>query len=140
MTVNYNLLSKPRAKSRDIEHKIQVALITWYDRVHGDGLLFAVPNGGRRDAITGARLKAEGVRAGVWDLFHARSNMSGIPWFHGLWIEVKDPARRNKINGGLTAEQVTFRDRVRRQGYATEIIYSTQEGIDAITRYLIESK
>lgn len=30
--------------------------------------LFAVPNGGRRDATTGARLKAEGVIAGVADL------------------------------------------------------------------------
>lgn len=31
-------------------------------------LLFAVPNGGARDAITGARLKREGVKAGVPDL------------------------------------------------------------------------
>lgn len=34
-------------------------------------LLFAIPDGGRRDAVTGAHLKAEGVRAGVPDMFLA---------------------------------------------------------------------
>ena len=29
------------------------------------GQLFAVPNGGRRDTVTGGKLKAEGVTAGV---------------------------------------------------------------------------
>lgn len=32
-------------------------------------VMYAIPNGGRRDAITGARLKAEGVLAGVPDIF-----------------------------------------------------------------------
>lgn len=52
------------------EHAEQVALCRWwamYARRIGvaESLLFAIPNGGRRDKTTGARLKAEGVRAGV---------------------------------------------------------------------------
>ena len=52
------------------EHSIQVACVTWfrYEYPTLSKRLFAVPNGGRRDAVTGARLKAEGVIAGVADL------------------------------------------------------------------------
>ena len=43
-------------------------------------LLFAIPDGGRRDAVTGAHLKAEGVRAGGPDMFLAvpRQNAPGL--------------------------------------------------------------
>lgn len=52
------------------EHILQTACVNYfaYAYPHLRGLLFAVPNGGRRDAVTGARLKAEGVVAGVADL------------------------------------------------------------------------
>lgn len=59
-----------RRPSRDEEHETQAACVRWF-RAAWPGLrgrLFAVPNGGRRDAVTGARLKAEGVVAGVADL------------------------------------------------------------------------
>jgi hypothetical protein len=52
--------------------------------------LCAIPNGGNRSPITGAILKAEGVRAGVADLFL----MEASGEFHGLWIEVKLPKGR----------------------------------------------
>jgi hypothetical protein len=52
------------------EHKLQTACVRWFDYVHAPAghVLFAIPNGGARDARTGAMLKAEGVRAGVPDL------------------------------------------------------------------------
>ena len=55
---------------QDAEHRLQCACVRWfrYQYPHHASLLFAVPNGGRRDAVTGARLKAEGVVAGVADL------------------------------------------------------------------------
>lgn len=47
-----------------------MACVKWFRREYPTlyKRLFAVPNGGRRDATTGARLKAEGVIAGVADL------------------------------------------------------------------------
>lgn len=62
----------PRKKviiKRD-EHSIQCACVQWFRLAYPTlaRRLFAVPNGGRRDAVTGAKLKAEGVIAGVADL------------------------------------------------------------------------
>ena len=48
------------------EHNLQVAIIQYLRFNHV--FCFAIPNGGRRDAATGAMLKKEGVLAGVADL------------------------------------------------------------------------
>ena len=47
------------------EHSIQVACVEWFRYSYPmlSKRLFAVPNGGRRDAVTGAKMKAEGVIA-----------------------------------------------------------------------------
>ena len=59
----------------------------WFSLTHPRlrGRLFAVPNGGRRDAVTGARLKAEGVTPGVADLILLRSNRR----YGALLVEMK---------------------------------------------------
>ena len=76
-----------RKHPSDEEHKIQCACVRWfgfrYPRLKGR--LFAVPNGGRRDAVTAARLKAEGVVAGVSDLILLKSNR----YYGALLIEMK---------------------------------------------------
>lgn len=50
------------------EHQEQVALVRWSrlsESAHPElRLLIAIPNGGARSTVTGARLKAEGVRPG----------------------------------------------------------------------------
>jgi len=71
------------------EHQIQHALIAWWEIKHkGYGLpefaLFAVPNGGARNAVTGAILKREGVRKGVCDLILLCPNK----YHAGLLIEI----------------------------------------------------
>lgn len=73
--------AKQRANS-DIpsESKEQVAFVKWFRLQFPSVRIFAIPNGGARDAITGSRLKAEGVEPGVPDLY--------IPKWH-LWIEMK---------------------------------------------------
>lgn len=55
---------------RQIESNLQRACVTWFRFKYPklEPLFFAVPNGGWRNAITGARMKAEGVRRGVADL------------------------------------------------------------------------
>jgi hypothetical protein len=82
------------------ESQRQQALIKWWGFAHkkhgvAEAQLLAIPNGGARNIITGARLKKEGVRRGIPDLFLA------VPagGHHGLFIEMKTPS------GKLSAEQ-----------------------------------
>lgn len=58
--------------SEPTEHAIQCDLIKWRDVAVVEfpelALLYAIPNGGKRDKATAGKMKAEGVRAGVPDL------------------------------------------------------------------------
>ncbi len=88
--------------------------------------LIAIPNGGRRGEVEAAILKAEGVKAGVSDLFLA------IPMgaFHGLWIEMK--IKPNKV----TDSQVAWITRMASVGYAAIVCWSCDEAREAIISYL----
>lgn len=72
-------------KSR--ETQLQKSCVRWFRMQYRryNKLLFAVPNGGKRDPITASRLKAEGVVPGVSDLIFLYPN--GIYPF--LCIEMK---------------------------------------------------
>lgn len=50
-------------------------------------MAYAIPNGGKRDKITAARLKAEGVKAGVPDVHFPVTNSQHLT----LYIELKIP-------------------------------------------------
>jgi hypothetical protein len=62
------------------EHEEQRDFVRWFRRKFSDVRIFAIPNGGNRSQSAGAKLKAEGVSAGVPDLF--------VPAWR-LWIEMK---------------------------------------------------
>lgn len=53
------------------EHELQKSCVKWFRLQYPEytNLLFAIPNGGKRNAREAARLKAEGVTPGVPDLF-----------------------------------------------------------------------
>ena len=73
------------------EHEEQRELVSWFRRTFNQVRIFAIPNGGARGLATAARLKVEGVTAGVPDLF--------VPaWC--LWIEMK-----RERGGVVSAEQ-----------------------------------
>jgi hypothetical protein len=79
-------------KLKSLEHTEQVNLMQWWALAcRGFGipeqLLFAIPNGGQRNIIVASKLKAEGVRAGVPDLFLAFPKKDAA----GLFIEMKKP-------------------------------------------------
>ena len=81
------------------EHGIQAAIMRYLDMaLPASYRAFAVPNGGKRDKITGAILKREGVKAGVPDIVIVRNG--GFVAF----IEVKTQA------GRLSNSQVDWRD------------------------------
>lgn len=113
---------------RDIEHQTQCACVRWfrYQYAEYSMLLFAVPNGGARDAVTGAKLKAEGVVAGVADLF--LSIPSSL--YHGLYIEMKT------ANGKQSKSQKIFQQRVEAMGYRYAIVRSFDEFVVEIRKYL----
>lgn len=111
---------------RMTEHQEQVAFVQWCDRKQI--IYFAVPNGGFRHPATAVMLRAEGVKAGVPDLFfpHARGG------FHGLFVEMKRPYPR----GALSAMQQEWIDKLKKQGYAVEVAWGMDEAIRIVEDYL----
>jgi len=90
-------------------------------------LLFAIPNGGRRDVATASNLKAEGVRAGVPDLFLA------VPAFgyHGLFVELK------REKGGVVSDfQKEYIARLNDLGYQAIVCHGWIEAKNSIESYL----
>lgn len=79
--------AKTRKRPSEEEHHIQCECVKYFNLQYPRlrGRLFAVPNGGRRDEKTAAKLKAEGVVAGVADLILLKSNRD----YGALLIEMK---------------------------------------------------
>lgn len=93
--------------------------------------LFHIPNGGFRNVKEGANLKAQGVRRGVPDVM--------LPWpnghYSGLWIENKKPGTENKTDGGLSDDQLAWRNYLRQVGYRVITCYSWEQARDGILNY-----
>lgn len=99
------------------EHALQVMCVKWFRYAHPGVLLFAVPNGGARSAVTGAALKAEGALPGVADLvLCAPSVGSDGQAVHGLFIEMKTQT------GVWRKNQKDFAAAVRAAGYRYEVV------------------
>ena len=89
-------------------------------------LLFCVPNGGLREKSTAIRLKYEGVKSGVFDIFWPVARHG----YHGMCIEMK--YGKNK----LTEQQEWWQEQLTTQGYKTAVCYSWTEAKDEILEYL----
>ena len=123
---------------RQLESAEQKKIVQWWHLACRryklpEKILFAIPNGGRRDAITGARLKAEGVRAGVPDLFLAHPNSRGSC---GLFLELKQGKGSDK--GQLSEAQKECLFELNKQGYAVCVPYGFDEAKKYIEDYLEE--
>ena len=88
--------------------------------------MFAIPNGGYRTKATAGKMAAEGLKAGIWDIFVP------IPsgGYHGLFIEMK--FGKNK----LTELQREFGKFATGQGYLCKVAYSAEQAIEIIDEYL----
>ena len=85
------------------EHYEQARLVQWFRRAYPGTRIFAIPNGGERSITTAARLKVEGVVAGVPDLF--------VPGWR-VWVEMK------RIKGGkVSKEQADWMEYLSESGY-----------------------
>ncbi len=125
---------------RSTEHDIQSALFSWAElqkaRHPELGLMFAIPNGGKREkrqdrkgrwfSPAAQKLKREGVKRGIPDIFLA----CGRAGSHGLFIEMKAQ------DGKVSPEQALIHELLRAAGYAVIVCYSLESAITLITWYL----
>ena len=132
-------LATPKKKTLHVakagsESQEQQALFSWW-RIGGFrtfGLaacqLFAIPNGGKRGIATAARMKSEGVTAGIPDVFLAAP--SGDK--HGLFIELKRATRQARLS---SAQQVTI-SILRTAGYECVVAHGWVAARQEIENYL----
>jgi hypothetical protein len=116
-------------KKQGTEHQHQKAVVDWckWKSVENPvyGLLFAIPNGGYRSKTTAAMLKAEGVQAGVPDLFLAWPK----PPYHGLFIEMKN------AKGVLRPSQKLWSEKLRHAKYQVKTCFSADEAIKVLEEW-----
>lgn len=112
------------------EAEEQEALFRWAEWAEGQHpelkLLFHIPNGGKRDKVTAARLKAQGVKAGVPDLFLPVARHGK----HGLWIELKIYSGKPSLN------QCTWIGDLREHGYDAFVCYGWEDAKGVLEAYL----
>lgn len=116
------------------EHLQQAALIDWTNRPEIKEKypllqwLYAVPNGGDRAMAVAVKMKAEGVKKGVPDLFLPVPRKG----YHGFFIEMKYG------NGKTSKEQSEFLEFANSQGYHAGVCYCWHDARDALLEYLNE--
>jgi hypothetical protein len=123
-------------RSRFIEDDEQKDLFQWASVKANSGcmtrLMFAVPNGGKRNPREGARMKLQGTKAGVPDIFLPVPRNG----FHGLWIELKRPIVKGEAKPVVSPEQKYWIEQLREQGYRAEVCYGWIEAKTLIEEYL----
>ena len=103
------------------EHEEQRQLVMWF-RQNYSQRIFAIPNGGYRSKSAAAKLKVEGVSAGIPDLF--------IPAFR-LWIEMK------RVKGGrLSPDQKDWIEYLQSNGYICFVCNGADDAKLKIKQYL----
>ena len=112
------------------EHDDQCALFEWAEMMAQQypelDLMFAIPNGGHRYKAVAARLKLEGVKAGVPDIFLPAAKCG----HHGLFIELK--FGKNKA----TTKQNWWMNELEKEGYLTAVCWGWTEAAALIESYL----
>lgn len=113
------------------EHGHQRALFGWLNYasfqqlVPTAGLCYAVPNGGKRDPATAARLKAEGVKAGVPDVVYPVRRGQYLT----LYMELKvDKGRASDV-------QQWWHESLLAQGHAVAVCWGWQAARRCFLQY-----
>jgi hypothetical protein len=113
--------------TEDAEQRTLISWCRWMEGQHPEiGMIFHIPNGEYRTMTSGKRLKAQGVRAGIPDLFLAVTTTK----FSGLWIELKSQ------KGKVRPEQQEWITKLRLHGYAAYVCYGWKSAAETICEYL----
>ena len=112
------------------EQEQQIAYFDWL-RCHENKYpelrwIHAIPNGGKRNIAVAQKLKREGVKSGVWDVFAPISD----GYHSGLYIEMKYGKNR------LTENQKEFREHIEKNRFVFRVCYSWIEAAQATVDYL----
>jgi hypothetical protein len=128
-------LNPPRKARGHQEDDLQQRIVqyvgyamTYYGRPLTEWL-YAVPNGGKRNAREAARLKAQGVKSGVNDLVLPIASGG----FGGLYIELK--VGKNT----LTDSQLDFHQRAREGGQCVATCWTFEKAIQVISGYMLKA-
>lgn len=109
----------------------QQTLFQWARMMEGKWpelrMLYHIPNEGKRSRVTGARLKAEGLKSGVPDICLPVARGE----HHGLYIELK-----RRKNATVTKQQLEWIEDLVAQGYVAAVCRGCDEAISLITGYL----
>jgi VRR-NUC domain len=121
--------ARPRKRPHHIESGIQSAFVQWCawnaKQYPGLDLAYAIPNGGARNALTGAILKREGVRPGVPD-WCLPVPMGG---FAALYIEFKSG------KGTVSCEQYDLIEKLCDAGNRVALCRSCDEAVAVVREY-----
>lgn len=112
----------PMIHSLPSEHDEQAGFVQWFRARWPRVVVFAIPNGGKRDIRTAKRLSREGVTPGVPDLY--------IPAW-GIWIEMK----RQK-GGRTSADQDVMIEYLEQIGHTVIVGYGALDASDKLLRVL----
>ena len=129
----------------DTEHAHQAAYFCWIQQTGAKEVdprlkfAFAIPNGGLRNKVTASRLRAEGVKPGVPDVFipiptwESRREIQHC----GLWLEFKKPSLEASMKGDLKdPDQINFRDYAVSQNYQHFVPFTYLQAIEYTLKYL----
>ena len=118
-----------------MRYQCQQCLFRWAAYAMGKrpelALMFHIPNGGTRSKSEAGRFRAEGVKAGVPDIFLPAARGE----YHGLFIEMK-----RRKNGRVSIDQATWLKALEKQGYKAVVCEGWEEARDEIEGYLKEGK
>ena len=113
------------------EHDEQAGLVTWFRARFPRVLIMAIPNGGFRSIATARRLKAEGVVAGVPDLF--------VPeWL--LWVEMKKSRTGKSRASRLSPAQDTIHAHLKFLNHEVIVGYGATDASAKILKFLDNSR
>jgi hypothetical protein len=111
------------------ENQEQILLATWLTK---KGIKFyAIPNGGKRNALEAFNFKRCGVQSGIPDICIPIPSGS----HHGLYIELK-----RKSGGRLSDNQVYWLNYLRGNGYYAEVAKGFDEAVEIINHYFSFTK
>ena len=108
------------------ESQLQRACVSWFRLQYPHHILMAIPNGGRRNKIEAAIMRAEGVLAGASDLLLMHPNDQ----YHGLCLEMKAG------KGVQTESQKEFARKAWNAGYQYVVCRSFDEFMNEVNAYL----
>lgn len=115
------------------EAQEQTTLFQWAGMMTGKWpelrLLHHIPNGGGRNPIEARRLKEQGVKAGIPDIFLPCARGG----WHGLYIEMK-----RRKGGRVSIEQKKTIIALREQGYRVEVCEGWEKAREVIKEYMDE--